>query len=419
MKALKYVLFLLLLSFSFLFAQFEDELPGDEEQQQEETCIPENLLTGWDSLATVKMDQPIGLLYNYGYEYYKNKAYGDAMPYLWKVYLHGPDRYAKNAIRKITTIYFQQGMVDSTLIACYRGLQKFPKEKILHHYAGLLQNKLGRFRCAIPHYEALVAADSTNKDYVKTLAISYFKNEDERAIKAQEKVVELDPANAEEKNTLAIYVSYFHGEGADLEYRKKAYDQDPSNIDFAFSYADALIQAGKYKDALVPLNKVISKKPTTKAYFFRAEAYENLNRNNDAINDYKSVLKLDPNNVSVMLRIAENYRSNNAFASARTWIYKVLRKKPGYGQAYISMGEIYEAAVAHCMDKRGGKTKYEDKLVYLKAAQEYKKAQKDPAFKSKAKIKYKNIIPFLPTKEDKFMHKSAKIKSGCYTSWIK
>ena len=418
MKPFKYLLLLLLLSFSFLFAQFEDELP-DEETPKEEVCIPANLLTGWDSLATVKLDQPIRLLYNYGYEYYKNKAYSDAMPYLWKVYLHGPDRFAKNAIRKITTIYFQQSMVDSTLIACYRGLEKFPKEKILHHYAGLLQKKLGRFRCAIPHYEALVAADSTNKNYVKTLAKLYFKNEDEKAIALQEKVVSLNPANAEEKNTLAIYVSHFHGEGADLEYRKKAYDQDPSNIDFAFSYANALAQAGKYKEALAPLKKVIAKKPTTKVYLIRAEAYENLNKNNSAINDYKAVLKLEPNNVGVMLRIAENYRSNNAFSSARTWIYKTLKKKPGYGQAYISMGEIYEAAVSYCMEKRGGKTKYEDKLVYLKAAAQYKKAQKDPAFKTKAKIKYKNIVPFLPTREDKFMHKNAKIKSACYTSWIK
>ncbi len=418
MKSFKYLVLLLLLSFSFLFAQFEDDLP-DGDEQKEEVCIPENLLTGWDSLATVKMDQPIGLLYNYGYEYYKNKSYDEAMPYLWKVYLHGPDRYARNAVRKITTIYFQKGMVDSTLIACYRGLEKFPTEKILHHYAGLLQNKLGRFRCAIPHYEALVAADSTNKDYIKTLAKLYFKNEDEKSIDAQEKVVTLNPENAEEKNTLAIYVSHFHGEGADLEYRKKAYDQDPSNIGFAFSYANALVQAGKFKEALVPLNKVIEKKPTAKVYLFRAEAYENLNKNRNAINDYKAVLKLEPNNVGVMLRIAENYRSSNAFASARTWIYKTLRKKPGYGQAYISMGEIYEAAVSYCMEKRGGKTKYEDKLVYLKAAKEYKKAQKDPAFKSKAKIKYRNIVPFLPTKEDKFMHKNAKIKSSCYTSWIK
>ena len=75
MNSLKYVLLLLLFGFSFLFAQFEDELlDEDEQQQQEETCVPANLLTGWDSLATVKMDQPIGLLYNYGYEYYKNKA---------------------------------------------------------------------------------------------------------------------------------------------------------------------------------------------------------------------------------------------------------------------------------------------------------------------------------------------------------
>jgi len=420
MKTTKYLLILLMSSFSLLFAQFEDELPGDEEDQAEEICIPENLLTAWDSLANKELEQDVRMLYSFGVEYYKNKSYKESMPYLWKVYLFAQDdRYKKNAIRKITNMYFTLGLVDSTLIACYRGLDKFPDEKTLHHYAGLLQNKLGKFRCGIPHYEALAASDPSNKDYAKTLAISYFKNEDEIAIEAQEKVVTLDPENADEKNILAIYVSHFHGEGADLEYRKKAYDQDPTNLDFAFSYAEAEVSAGNYKNALAPLALVIEKKPSAKVLLLRAEVYENLNKNNNAIADYKEVLKLQLGNVGVMLRIAENYRNNKAFSSARTWVYKTLKQKPGYGQAYISMGEIYEEAAAHCMDKRDGKIKYEDKLVYLKAAKEYLKAQKDPAFKSKAKTKYKNVLPFTPTQEDNFMHKNDKIKHPCYTSWIK
>ena len=418
MKTAKYFLLLFVLSFSFSFAQFDDEILGGEEEV-DEVCIPENILTAWDSLASVTPEQPIGLLYNFGYEYYKNKSYKESMPYLWQVYLHGEDRYAKNSIRKITEMYFAQGMVDSTLIACYRGLEKFPTEKSLHHYAGLLQNKLGKFRCAIPHFEALVASDSTNKDYRKTLAFLYFKNEDERAISSQEIVVALDPSNADEKNTLASYVSFFHGEGADLEYRKKAYDQDPNNVDFAFSYAEAAVQGGLFKEALEPLAKVVTKNPSIKVYLLRAEVYENINQNNKAIADYKKVLESEPENTSVMLRIAENYRNNNAFSNARFWINKVLGKKPGYGQAYISMGELYEAAVSYCLEQRGGKSKFEDKLVYLKAAQQYKKAQKDPAFRGRAKSKYSNVLPFVPTKEDNFMHKNDKIKSPCYTSWIK
>ena len=148
-----------------------------------------------------------------------------------------------------------------------------------------MQNKLGRYRWAIPHFEALVKANPNNKYYVKTLAICYFKDENEKAIATQENVVALDPENAEEKNTLAAYVSFFLGEGADLEYRKKAYEQDPNNTDFALTYAQALSSAGKFAETLEPLGKVISAGATTKVLILRAQSYENLNQNNNAIGD--------------------------------------------------------------------------------------------------------------------------------------
>ncbi len=419
MKTAKFILLVLLLSSGLLFAQFDDELLGEEEQDVEQVCIPEHLTTAWDSSFTEKPEQPIGLLYNFGYEYYKNKSYKEALPYLWQVFIHGNEKYKKNAIRKITTIYFTQGMVDSTILACYRGLEFFPEDKTLHHYAGLLQNKLGKFRCAIPHFEALTRLDDKNLEYMKTLSKLYYKNEDERSIEIQEKVVELDPENAEEKNTLARYVAYFRGEGADLEYRKKAYDQNPENIEFAFSYAEAAATAGKFKEALTPYNKVIAKEPSARAYIARAMVYENLGQNSKAINDLKKVIGLEPDNVNIMLRIAENYRINNTFSSAKYWVNKALQKKRGYGAAHISMGLIYEAAVSYCLDQKDGKLKFEDKLVYEKAAKEYLKAKKDPLSARDAKTKYSNVQPFLPTKEDRFMNKNGKIKSACYTSWIK
>lgn len=404
--------FVSLFSFSALYAQFdEDEMIGEE--KKEVSCIPENLTTNWDSLANKENDQDIRLLYSFGSEYYKNKSYKEALPYLWEVYLKDQGKYARNALRKIAEIYFNQGMVDSTLLICYRGLKRFPKEILLHHYAGLLQNRLGKFRCAIPHYEQLVAKDSTNFNYVKTLAFLYFKDDNEKCIEMQQIVVKLKPDDVEESNTLAQYISKYQGGEEVIGIRKGNWEKDPDNVSFAQSYAQVASNMGKYEEALAPLKKWIEKKPSTKAYLMRAEVYENLNKPDMAIQDYKTILKTEPKNVNVMLRIAENYRNSNKFSSARYWVRKALGAKPGYGQAYISMGEIYEAAVSFCSDG----TKFEDKLVYELAKKEYLKAMKDPAFRAKAKKKISNVGPFLPTKEDRFMHRHDKIKSKCY-SWI-
>lgn len=420
MKTTKYLLLLIMLSFSLVFAQFEDEIPGmEEEEETEVVCIPENMTVGWDSMANKEISESdVRQGYSFGYEYYKNKSYKEAMPYMWQTFLHGDTKFKKNAMRKIAAMYYYQGMVDSTLIASYRGLEVVPNDVTLHHYASILEYKLGRYECAIPHYEALVESDPNNVDYVKNLGICYFNIEDERCIAAQEKVVALQPDKAEEADLLAEYSRVFLDLDKQLAYRKDAYEKDPENLSSALAYAKILKEAGNYSESLKPFSKVLAKEPTAKVYILRAESYEYLNQNNNAISDYKEVLKLEPENVSVMLRIAENYKMNNAFSSAKYWINKTYSIKRNYGDAHIAMGELYEAAVAYCTSKDGGKINFEDKLVYELAAKEYEKAKNDKNVARKARTKLQNLQPFLPTKEDRFMNQGKKIKSSCYTSWI-
>ena len=186
----------------------------------------------------------------------------------------------------------------------------------------------------------------------------------------------------------------------------------------ALIYGEAAVTAGDYKDAIEPLTKVIKEKPSVKAYKLRSEAYENLNQTQKSIDDLKALLKIDVSSVEDMVFIAQKYSSKNQFSTAKFWINKALKTKPGYGLAYIALGELYEAAVSYCQGQRNGKAKFEDKLVYEKALGAYKKAAKDPSYRGRAKQKQKFLIPFLPTKEDKFMHKKDKIKSACY-DWLK
>jgi tetratricopeptide (TPR) repeat protein len=403
--------------YQFAIAQEEDEFDEEIDTVEEGYCIPDSLQTVYD-IRALKDSSNIRMIYNFGYEYYKNKSYDEALPYLWIVFIKGEEKYARGSIRRISDIYFNQGKVDSTLLACYRGLERYPEVITLHHFAGILQNKLGKFRCAIPHYEKLVAKDSTKVEYLKTLAFLYYKDENEKAIEIQHKVVDLDPKNPEAQNTLAEYYEALMGSGSGLEAYREAYKKDPGNLDFALKYGRAALQAGEYAEAVEPLSKVIAKEPAFKSLSLRAEVYENLSQYGKAIQDYKAILKIEPANVSVMLNMSVNYRMLNNFGSAKYWIFKALKAKPRYGLAYITMGELYEASVSYCQSKSGGKTRFEDKLVYELANKEYSKAKNDPSFRSKAKTKQKYLRPLLPTKEDKFMHKKDKIKDKCY-NWIK
>jgi tetratricopeptide (TPR) repeat protein len=414
---MKNLILLIFLLITFGFTQETDDLLLEEDTNVE--CAPADLSTKYDKYAEIDLEQDLRLAYNFGYEYYKNKNYTSALPYLWKVFVKDNDKYALNSIKKIVEIYYINANADSTLLACYRGLQKFPDLLVLHHYAGIIQEKLFRTKCALPHYEALVKGDSTNVDYLKKLAFLYLKEEQEQAIAMQERVVSLDPSNAAESNLLAQYQAHFWGEGAALQARKDAYLKNPVNLDLALAYGRAALNNGEFKEAIEPFTKIISQKPTAEVYKLRGEVYENLNNFNNAIEDYKKIIEIEPKNAEAMLRISVNYRYQNSFSSASTWINRALSVKPGYGLAYITLGELYESTVLFCQNQRAkSETKYEDKLVYKKAYDIYLKAKEDSHYSSQAKAKMAALVNSIPTKEDEFMHKNDKITSPCY-DWLK
>jgi tetratricopeptide (TPR) repeat protein len=416
--------FFLLISWNNSFAQIEDEFMLEEETE-EEACVPESLQTIYDlhfenEEETSEMD--LRRWYSFGSEYFKNKNYEAALPYLWKVFLAGQYR-ADYAVRKIAESYFNLKYADSTLIACYRGLEKYPDQTTLHYFAGFLQDNLGRYRCAIPHYEALVEANPEEKNYLDKLAFLYFKDENDEAIEIQQRLVDLDPSNSEYNSRLADYINHFLGPGGALEAHMNAWKSNPDNIELALRAGKAAYDAGKYRDAIDPLSRVISKdKKNVEAYEYRAMSYEGAGDFKIATEDFKKIVGLEPENARIMCAIASAYKNLNQFANAKYWVKRALQTRQNYGLAYITMAEIYEAAVVYCQNKENRSRKYDDGLVYQLAYNEYTKAERDPEFAITARSRKNSLKTVLPTSEEKFMNQNrTKIKASmtCYSSWIK
>lgn len=413
-----WILILFIISIGLVQAQDEDILGDDDDMavDKEVVCKPESLETPYDKSKNIEgAGSNLPQWYSYGSEHYKNKNYKDAYGYLWKVFLNGSGKRANLAIGKIADSYFKEKKIDSVLIACYAGFEKFPDNQKLHYYAGYVQKQLGKTPCAIPHYEALVQKNPKNKSYTAELAFLLFKNEDKRCLDLQRKVIELDPGNAKNKEVLAQMMEAF-GESAIAVWKENC-EKDANNIDACRNYAKLALEEGLYKESIAAYAKVMVKEVNAKDLQNRASAYENLGQFNNAIKDLKKILEQEPNNADVMLYISVNYSSLYKFSTANNWIQKAINKKPGWGKPYIYRGEMYENMVLRCQELRNksGKTPLEDKMVYEKAQAVYRQAQKDPLFAAKAKIKVKNLKPYIRTAEDKFMEQNPKITSQCYS----
>ena len=397
---------------SFVIAQDDGLLLGEEEETKEEVvCEPEDLSVPYDKhIIKENVDLEVRKLYSFGREYHKNKNYKDALPLLWKVYVNDSSKYANSAIGLVAECYFYLNKIDSTLIACYKGLKTFPDNQKLHYYAGFLQNQLGRSSCAIPHYIALVKANPENGPYLSTLANLYYKADRcEKAIEYQNRYLALFPDDADGNQALAVYTSAC-GESP-KEAWKNAWIADNTNFIAGRNYAKSAIDEGSSQEALEPLTKIITSSPTAADYRLRATAYENLGQYSKAIDDLNSWLKLESDNPDIILSIALDYMYLKRYTTANNWISQALRKKPGYGKAYITRGELYEFMVSAC---QGGKLTLEDKVVYEEAIKVYQQAKGDLVFRSQASTKINNLSNFIRTAEEKFMEPNVKVKNGCY-----
>lgn len=414
---------LLTLSAAPLFAQDDMEEGAVAEAQN---CKPADLSTPYDASQSDTISQKqINIWYSFGSEEFKHEQYKRAVPYFWKVVINDKDGTFKVVYSKIATCYFelakgeenQTAYLDSTLIAVYRGLEKYPDYVTLHYRAGSIFSTMGKTQCAIPHYEALVAANPQEVSYLKALAGLLFQIQDERCIQYQKKVVELQPDDAEANNLL---IQMYQSFGFDpIDPIRDAFLNDTTNVANAMRYGNEAFIIGQYKEALRAANAAIKKEPNNVAALeLKAKSYEALDNTSEAISTYREVLKIDPKNTAVLCNIARNYLRLNNFAQAQAQVGQAKRVDPNNGEPYMVMAEIYIAAAEYCSNKRGeNKYNLDDKLVFEKAVEELKKAERDPNYRAAANTRRNGLKDFVRTKEDIFMNPRTSIKDECY-SWI-
>lgn len=416
-KQMKWIMLIVFAFSTYGFAQFED----DEflELKEPVVCIPDTLQTTYDQYKQTDLSETdLKMWYSYGSEYYKQKEYKAALPYLWKVFVNDTSKMGQYAIRKIADAYFQLQYSDSTLLACYRGLERYTDLTTLHYYAGILLINLGKNECAIPHYEFLVERYPNEESYLDKLGNLYSQMRDERAIEIFKRLVEINPENPMYQTQYVSVLEQFDYDP--LDQLRSAFEKNPENKTITLQLAKAEMDAGNYQNAADKYTILLKSDPQHKKLLsLRAKAYEGLSNYTSAINDYKTILKTVPGDLEAMCAIATDYKFMNKFAEGQYWVKKALATNIKSGLPHIVMAEIYEASVLYSQQVENRGRKIDDGLVYERAIAEYEKASKDPAYTAYANQRIKLLEPLKPTQEELFFAQgNTTITRESYTSWI-
>lgn len=107
------------------------------------------------------------------------------------------------------------------------------------------------------------------------------------------------------------------------------------------------------------------------------------------------------------------FRKMNSYSSARDYAYRAAKLKPGWGQPYLQIGDMYAASSSSCSSDAWGK-----QVVILAAIDKYAYAKSiDPEVAEEANSKIAKYSAYKPDKETGFMmgvKEGQKVKTGCW-----
>ena len=369
-------------------------------------------------------------------EYYKNKDFLSALPYGWKMLKEYPGKYSQWFYYKMEDILWQlhdsttispelKKTIDDTVLYVYNLALKYdttdrtffePRKAFVEEtWLHLDPHKV------IADYEKAIADNpNTSSYYYNRLGQLYKEYQSDsndyksKAIDLYTKLNDKDPDNPEWNAQLESLVENI---GELVQLTKKAWEQDKDNPEKAWKYASVAMQAKMYNDAIVSLEYLVAKYPSTINYWTQlALAYQNAGNLDKAEDAYKKLIKLEPDKKEDYLNLGIVYKDKKQYAMARTYYEKASDIGKGWALPIFYLGNLYEQSAREC------KFDFEAKLVYLLAQETYRRASRMDPDLNEAADRVGALKDSIPTKEDWFFRnlkagQSVPITGECF-KWI-
>jgi tetratricopeptide (TPR) repeat protein len=202
-----------------------------------------------------------------------------------------------------------------------------------------------------------------------------------------------------------------------LELFSKRYDDNSDNVVFLQRAKKVLehkecITTELYSNILLRLFELDSS--ASLAYVI-SKNYIAKGKSKDAISFANQALELEEeeyNKAKYFLALADAYRAANSYSLARDAVYQALGIRDSWGEAYMSLGNIYIAGSKVCGDD------FEQKTVYWVAIDAFRLALSDEDTKERASKSINTYSKYFPTKEICFFNGVDANKSHLVECWI-
>jgi len=343
-------------------------------------------------------------------EYYKNKAYPDALYNYKKLFEYEcvDEQMAQNVYVYMGNSYRELDQLDTAMMFYDEGLAVIPQNKYLWENKlftlkmmddedALLQAKVDMY-AQFPEDDIL--GEEIAEDYI---TFSMYPE----AIAVAEKILETNPDN---KNLRNIIRESIEAQGGDVRgFVEEEYNNNPENISNAQDYVRVLRDAGEDAKAIQVLEGILTISPgMTNIMKDLVEAYRALGETKTVISWLKKLNTANPEDVRIYFDMTQAYIEDGQLKSAMSWANKAINLDSQNGQAYANRAAVYEAVGMGCA---ASVPDFDDKLVFMMAYEDYMTSKAKGYFKATNKIDFLKEAR-IPQSGDWFFNRDEYVKGG-------
>lgn len=270
---------------------------------------------------------------------------------LYEIIRNDPTNF--QAIRELSVELLDSGNNEEALKQLVYLIGIFPEDSRLYFNAGYTFERLKLFDKAEYSYRKAIEIDSNVADYYYNLGYLLMQQKKgvKEAVNCFKKVLELEPNDANTFFNLGVI--YLKGNSYEIAIKcfKKSYLLNNFDLLSLFYQANAYQMLEKYDEAKNLYKELLIKSPEYSwAYFNLAQIAWKENDNEGAIVNLKKTLEINPKDIEASKILAQIYIRSKEYDNARQIINDALENNPYNGDLYYYLSKTYPEDIDRQID---------------------------------------------------------------------
>ncbi len=389
-------------------------------------CAPPADTDGVDDRETTRLDSlrrvKCPRLMSSAAEYYKNRDWESTVRVYGEIVDLGCDREDPEGVYLYYAIAYEyMGKFDQSEAVLLQGLQVMQNNVDLRKRLAYAYQKQGKIEEQIAEYDRLTLLVPEDISFKQELAELYGnQNRYADQIIILKEILKLDPDNENAQGDLA---NAYELSGKDpMDVYESRWIKNQGNISYGLDFAERLVTADRPSEAVNVLRSVLNTDGTSRiAWRKLAEASYASNDLEGSSDAYEELMKLDPRDFRVAIKISKVNVELENFEKAMRWADKAVGTSD-VGESLGQKGNVYYKAFQFC---RTSDISTEDKIIATLAMNYFESADAKGFGRFRNSLNWLKDNEVLFGKPDWFMMDSKRKSQGsisprsdCY-SWVK